>query len=163
MAKLTLELQETEVSLGKREFVLREMSANKQNKFYQLMNEYAQTEKRLKELRVVMEPTSEEVSELEKLAAKATDCNEKIWNMMLIPNDGNRERVSMEWLDENTNGRLGEKVIEEQLRLNDFDNTMGKLVAQLQPQAEALGVNVAPVQLGPTTAAPLADSIISTL
>lgn len=161
--KLVLELKETEVSLGKREFVLREMAASNQNKFYQLINRYAQVTRQIKDLGLVEEPTGDQVKEIERLQRESADVNQDVWNMMLIPNDDQRDRITTEWLDEHTNGRMGEMIIQEQLTLNDFDQTMGKLIAQALPQADALGIEMAEAHLGPNSPAPLAEAIISAL
>lgn len=158
--KLNLELQKTEVSIGGREFVLCEMSAAKQNEYYQLINQYAQTETAVQELRKVQNPTTAQIKKMESLVKKSEALNGDIWTMMLVPNDENRDRITAKWLEEHTNGRIGELVMQEQLRLNDFDATMGKLMAQALPKAESLGmVSGLP---GSVTSAPLAESILST-
>lgn len=164
--KLILELRETPVALGGREFMLREMSGAKQNKFYPLIANFSKVMTSVQDLekRLLKQELSEEENKhLEHGRAQIKTMNEEIWTMILNPADDNRDRITSEWLDNFANDRLGEAILHEQFSLNNFESTMGKLTAQAQTQAVALGAEPAELQLGSITAVPLADSITSTL
>jgi len=164
--KLVLELKETPVSLGGREFMLREMSGAKQNKFYPLIANFYKVLTSVQELekkQLQQELPEEEAKHLEQGQAQIKILNEEIWTMILNPADDNRDRITSEWLDNFANDRLGEAILHEQFNLNNFESTLGKLTAQAQNQAAILGADAVELQLGSITAAPLADSIASTL
>lgn len=161
--KLILELKATAVTLGGRDFVVREMSGAKQNKFYPLIANFARVAGEVQELEKLDSPTAEQTKQLEQARKQMNSMNEDIWTMILNPADQNRDRITSEWLDEHANDRLGEAILHEQMTLNNFESTLGKLTAQAQKEAAILGTDAAELQLGLITAAPLADSITSTL
>lgn len=161
--KLILELRETAVTLGGREFMLREMSGAKQNKFYPLIANFAKVCGSVQELESQADLNGDQSKQLEQGRELMNRLNEEIWTMILNPADENRDRITSEWLDNFANDRLGEAILHEQMTLNNFESTLGKLTAQAQKQAAILGTDAAELQLGLITAAPLADSITSTL
>lgn len=161
--KLILELKETPVSLGGREFVLREMSGAKQNKFYPMCARLAKLMNFIQELELKeSELSSEQAAQLAQARDQLKGVNEEIWTLILNPADDNRDRITSEWLDNFANDRLGEAILHEQMTLNRFDSVMGKLMAQAAPQGAELGIQDLALA-GSATAAPLAESITSTL
>ena len=147
---MTLGFREETIELHGRVFTLREMSAEKQDKFYGLIMQMDRHQKRFEELNAKGQgdglPAADARGQVRAL-------NGQIWLMMLNPAD-NMDPPTLEWLEANTNNRIAELVCQKQFTLNDFEGTLGKLAAR---QQQALGTQQRPSD-GLTVAAPLAES-----
>lgn len=142
---LKLYRQETPCEIEGRNFVLREMNGADQVVFYDLVKEIA-THQNTWELHNKAGTQASE--EARQAKASLDSANHLLWQQMLNPTD-DKGPVTPEWVKANTNGRFGDEVVREQMRLNDFDNQMGKALAR----AAATNQAAAALSHGPIFAA----------
>ena len=148
---LKLHLRETPAEICDRNFLIREMSSPQQERFYDTVAEIARHQAAWEEHNKNGTQESQEAREAKNSLDSA---NLRLWQQMLIPTD-EKGQITMEWVKENTNGRFGDEVVREQMRLNDFDQQMGKAQARMAAMDQAQ----AALSRGPIFAAQSAPSI----
>lgn len=148
---LKLYRRETPCEIEGRTFMIREMSGADQVVFYDLVKEIATHQNLWESHNKAGTQASEEA---QKAKAELDSANHLLWQKMLNPTD-DKGPVTPEWVRVNTNGRFGDEVVREQMRLNDFDNQMGKALAR----AAATNQAAAALSHGPIFAAQSAPSI----
>lgn len=142
---LKLYRKETPCEIEGRQFVIREMNGAEQVVFYDLVKEIATHQAVWESHNKAGTQASDEAREAKTSLDSA---NHLLWQNMLNPTD-DKGPVSPEWVKQNTNGRFGDEVVREQMRLNDFDNQMGKALAR----AAATNQAAAALSHGPIFAA----------
>lgn len=148
---LKLHLRQTDCEIMGRRFVIREMNAPDQEQYYGLIARVARHQIAWEEANKAGTQESQEAVEAKQALEAA---NLMIWQMMLHPT-GNESPVDGEWVRQNTNGRFGDEVIAEQMRLNNFQEQMGKASARaaatIQQAAPSPGPIFAAASVGSTT------------
>jgi len=138
---MKLHLREEPVEIQDRTFILREMSAEDQDRFYTLIFDISKAQQAWEEHN---RQGRQDSSEARQVKADLETANLRCWQLMLVPTD-NKGEITQEWLKVNTNSRFGDAVVEKQLELNNFSQTLGKLAVTERAKAAQAGLSDGPI------------------